>query len=73
MVRRMLGWPWAVRSREEALQERHGIGTETTRQRVGSQGMPHAPSGAASWAMRHPAQDGHKPRRVHLKGSRSSW
>src|SRR5215813_14491412 len=62
----------AVRSREAAIQYRKGTGTETTHWRVGTQGMTCSTRCAAVWAMRRPAQDGQKPRRLQLKGTSSS-
>ncbi|HEY5864229.1 MAG TPA: hypothetical protein VI542_01540 [Candidatus Tectomicrobia bacterium] len=45
---------------EDAIQERKGIGTDTTYCRVGTQGMTCSTRWAAIWAIRRPAQDGKK-------------
>jgi hypothetical protein len=59
----MIVWTVAVRSCEEAIQYRKGMGTETTHCRVGPQGMTCSTRWAAIWAMRRPAHDGQNPRR----------
>ena len=48
------------------------MGTDTTHWRVGTQGMTPSTKCAAVWAMRRPAHDGQKPRRLQLKASRTS-
>src|SRR5215468_8616053 len=73
IVVRMIVWTCAVRSWDAAIQERNGMGTETTHWRGGTQGMTHSTRWAAVWAMRRAAHDGQKPRRLQLKGSSSSF
>src|ERR1700746_3611264 len=65
----MIVWTMAVRSCEEAIQYRNGIGTETTHWRVGTQGITRSTRCAAVWAIRRPAHDGQNPRRLQLKAS----
>src|SRR6266567_1183815 len=72
MVVRMMVWTLAVRSCEDVIQYRSGIGTETTHCRVATQGMTCSTRWAAIWAMRRPAHEGQNPRRLQLKGTRSS-
>src|SRR5262249_12492037 len=68
IVVRMIVWTRAVRSCEEAIQYRKGMGTDTTHWRVGTQGRTHSTRWAAVWAMRRAAHDGQNPRRLQLKG-----
>src|SRR5262247_1137448 len=72
IVVRMIVWTFAVRSCEAAIQYRKGIGTDTTHWRVGTQGMTHSTRWATVWAIRQAAHDGQNPRRLQLKGKRSS-
>src|SRR5438128_12246434 len=62
IVVRMIVWTVAVRSREDAIQYRKGIGPDTTHWRVGTQGMTRSTRCAAVWAIRRPAHDGQNPR-----------
>src|SRR4029453_10773194 len=73
MVVRRIVWTFAVRSWDEAIQYRKGMGTETTHWRGGPQGITRSTRWAAVWAMRRLAHDGQNPRRLQLKGSSSSW
>src|SRR5947207_496529 len=54
MVVRMMVCTCAVRSRDDDIQYRKGIGTDTTHYRVGTQGITHSTRWAAVWAKRAP-------------------
>ena len=69
----MIVWTVAVRSCDEAIQYRKGMGTETTHWRTGTQGMTCSTRCPAVYAMRRPAHDGQNPRRLQLKGNSNSW
>jgi hypothetical protein len=57
----MIVWTVAVRSWDEAIQYRKGMGTETTHWRVGTQGMTCSTRCAAVCAMRPPRTRRAKP------------
>jgi hypothetical protein len=72
-VVRIMGWPCAVSSWDAAIPDRQGPGTETTHWRMGTRETTCATRWAVVCAIRRPAHDGHNPRRLQMKGSRSSW
>jgi hypothetical protein len=64
----MIVWTMTVRSCEEAIQYRKGMGTETTHCRVGTQGITCSTRWAAVCAMRRPRTRRAKPPPLAAEG-----